>query len=63
MISVFDTLFNESSVVYKHNADVNDHLYLPGPPDKQTDKSNIHFLRVNGAAVRNYNAGLLTGLV
>jgi protein involved in polysaccharide export with SLBB domain len=60
MISVFGTVFNESSFVYKANANVEDYLDLAGGPRKQADRSSIYVLRANGSVVSNRNAGFLS---
>lgn len=60
MVSVFGTVFNESSFVYTAGANVSDYIDLAGGPRKQADRSSIYVLRANGAVVSNRGAGFLS---
>lgn len=59
-ISVFGTVYNESSFVYRPNRDVSDYLALAGGPRKQADKSSIYVLRANGSVVSAGQSGFFT---
>lgn len=56
-VSVFGTVFNESSFVYQPNRTVGDYLDLAGGPRKQADRSSIYLLRANGAVVSARQGG------
>ena len=59
-VSVFGTVFNESSFVYDPSNSVDDYLQLAGGPRKQADRSSIYLLRANGAVVSARQAGFLS---
>jgi len=56
-VSVFGTVFNESSFVYQPNRTVADYLDLAGGPRKQADRSSIYLLRANGSVVSARQSG------
>src|SRR6267142_2555649 len=56
-VSVFGTVFNESSFVYDPGHNVGDYLKLAGGPRKQADRSSIYLLRANGSVVSARQAG------
>lgn len=59
-VSVFGTVFNESSFLYKADRSVNDYLSLAGGPRKQADKANIYVLRADGSVVSRRQSGFLS---
>lgn len=59
-ISVFGTVFNESSFVYRPNNDVSDYLALAGGARKQADKASIYVLRANGSVVSAGQSGFFS---
>ncbi len=59
-VSVFGTVFNESSFIYQPNHTVSDYLDLAGGPRKQADRSSIYLLRANGSVVSARQAGLFS---
>lgn len=59
-VSVFGTVYNESSFVYKPNSSVSDYLALAGGPRKQADRSSIYVLRANGSVVSASQSGFLS---
>jgi len=59
-VSVFGTVFNESSFVYQPNQTVGDYLGLAGGPRKQADRSSIYLLRANGSVVSARQGGFLS---
>jgi protein involved in polysaccharide export with SLBB domain len=50
-VTVFGTVFNESSFVYEPSHSIGDYLKLAGGPRKQADHSSIYVLRANGSVV------------
>src|SRR5258708_9440495 len=59
-VSVFGTVFNESSFIYQPNHTVSDYLDLAGGPRKQADRSSIYLLRASGAVISARQAGLFS---
>ena len=59
-VSVFGTVFNESSFLYAPDKSVSDYLTLAGGPRKQADKSSIYVLRADGSAVSKRQSGFLS---
>ncbi len=62
-VSVFGTVFNESSFLYSPDKSVGDYLSLAGGPRKQADKSSMYVLRADGSVVSARQAGFLTASV
>jgi protein involved in polysaccharide export with SLBB domain len=60
-VSVFGSVFNESSFLYTHDKHVGDYLSLAGGPRREADKSSIYVLRANGAVVSSRQSGFLVG--
>jgi protein involved in polysaccharide export with SLBB domain len=56
-VSVFGTVFNESSFVYEASSSVADYLKMAGGPRKQADRSSIYLLRANGSVVSARQGG------
>jgi protein involved in polysaccharide export with SLBB domain len=50
-VSVFGTVFNESSFLYTADKTVNDYLDLAGGPRKEADKGSTYLLRADGSVV------------
>ncbi|TMI36347.1 MAG: hypothetical protein E6H41_10525 [Betaproteobacteria bacterium] len=58
MVSVFGTVFNESSFLYRDDKNVSDYLAQAGGPRKEADKGNIYLLRADGSVISRRNGGL-----
>jgi polysaccharide export outer membrane protein len=58
-VSVFGTVFNESSFLYSPDKSVGDYLSLAGGPRRQADKSSIYVLRADGSVVSSRQSGFL----
>lgn len=58
-VSVFGTVFNESSFLYEPDKSVSDYLALAGGPRRQADKNSIYVLRANGSVVSSRQSGIL----
>jgi len=59
-VSVFGTVFNESSFLYAPDKSVSDYLSLAGGPRKQADKSSIYVLRADGSVVSRRQSGFFS---
>ena len=62
-VSVFGTVFNESSFLYDSAKNVGDYLSLAGGPRKQADRSSMYVLRADGSVVSARQSGFLTASV
>jgi polysaccharide biosynthesis/export protein len=62
-VSVFGTVFNETSFVYEANRTVADYLELAGGPRKQADRSSIYLLRANGSVVSARQGGFFSSSI
>jgi len=51
MVSVFGTVFNQSSFLYRPEKDVSDYLAQAGGPRKEADQGSIYVLRADGSVV------------
>src|SRR5437667_2145316 len=58
MVSVFGTVFNESSFLYRDDKNVSDYLAQAGGPRKEADKGSIYLLRADGSVISRRNGGL-----
>ena len=58
-VSVFGTVFNESSFLYLPEKTANDYLKLAGGPRKEADKSSMYLLRADGSVVSAKQTGFL----
>jgi polysaccharide export outer membrane protein len=58
-VSVFGSVFNESSFLYGPNKSVSDYISLAGGPRKEADKDSIYVIRADGSVVSNRNTGFL----
>jgi protein involved in polysaccharide export with SLBB domain len=59
MVTVFGTVFNESSFVYQPEKGVTDYLDLAGGPRKEADRRSIYVLRADGSVVSRQQSGFL----
>jgi protein involved in polysaccharide export with SLBB domain len=59
MVTVFGTVFNESSFVYRPEKDIGDYLAQAGGPRKEADKGSIYVLRADGSVVSRQQSGFL----
>jgi protein involved in polysaccharide export with SLBB domain len=58
-VSVFGTVFNESSFLYAPDKNASDYLKLAGGPRKEADRSSMYVLRADGSVVSARQAGFL----
>ena len=61
-VSVFGTVFNESSFLYMPEKTANDYLKLAGGPRKEADKSSMYVLRSDGSVVSARADGVPLGI-
>jgi len=59
MVSVFGTVFNESSFLYRPEKNVSDYLAQAGGPRKEADERSIYVLRADGSVISKRGSGLL----
>lgn len=59
-VSVFGTVFNETSFLYAPDKSVNDYLALAGGPRKEADKNSIYVLRADGSVVSRRQSGFFS---
>jgi len=59
-VSVFGSVFNESSFLYGPDNSVSDYISLAGGPRKEADKDSIYVIRADGSVASNRNSGFLT---
>jgi len=59
MVSVYGTVFNESSFIYRANKTVGDYLSQAGGPRKEADKASIYVLRADGSVLSNRQSGFI----
>ncbi len=62
MVSVFGTVFNQSSFVYSPDKTVADYLAQAGGPRKEADTDSIYVIKADGSVVSNRNSGFLCRL-
>jgi protein involved in polysaccharide export with SLBB domain len=61
MVSVFGTVFNESSFLYRGDKTVADYLAQAGGPRPEADTRSIYVLRADGSVVSKRAGGFLVG--
>lgn len=61
MVSVFGTVFNESSFLYRPDKSVSDYLAQAGGPRKEADRDSIYLIRADGSVVSRRQSGFLVG--
>ena len=59
MVSVFGTVFNESSFLYRPEKSVSDYLAQAGGPRREADERSIYVLRADGSVISKRGSGLL----
>jgi protein involved in polysaccharide export with SLBB domain len=59
-VSVFGTVFNESSFLYTPDKRVNDYLTLAGGLRKEADKGSVYLLRADGSVVSRRQSGFFS---
>ena len=59
MVSVFGTVYNETSFLYTAEKSVSDYLSQAGGPRKEADKKSIYVLRADGTVVSSQQSGFL----
>jgi protein involved in polysaccharide export with SLBB domain len=62
MVSVFGTVYNESSFVYRPDRRVSDYLAQAGGPRKEADAGSIYLIRADGSVVSR-QPGFLAGSI
>ena len=60
MVSVFGSVFSESSFVYKPDKRVADYLTQAGGPTKSADEASIYVLRADGSVKSKRQEGFFT---
>ena len=60
-VSVFGTVFNESSFLYGEEKNVSDYLALAGGPRREADRRSMYVLRANGSVISSRQSGILLG--
>jgi protein involved in polysaccharide export with SLBB domain len=58
MVSVFGTVFNESSFLYRPEKSVSDYLSQAGGLRKEADQKSVYVLRADGSVVSKRSGGL-----
>jgi polysaccharide biosynthesis/export protein len=58
-VSVFGTVFNESSFLYRPDKTISDYLSQAGGPRKEADRGSIYVLRADGSVVSSRQSGFL----
>ena len=61
MVSVFGTVFNESSFLYQPDRTVSDYLAEAGGPRKEADRDSIYVIRADGSVISRTQSGFLVG--
>ena len=61
MVSVFGSVYNESSFVYRPTKSVNDYLAQAGGPRREADEGSTFVLRADGSVVSRRQSGLFLG--
>jgi protein involved in polysaccharide export with SLBB domain len=59
MVSVFGTVFNESSFLYRDDKSVSDYLTQAGGPRREADRGSIYLLRADGSVISKRGSGFL----
>jgi protein involved in polysaccharide export with SLBB domain len=59
MVSVFGTVFNESSFLYRPDKSVSDYLSQAGGLRKEADSGSVYVLRADGSVISKRGGGLL----
>jgi protein involved in polysaccharide export with SLBB domain len=57
MVSVFGTVYNESSFLYRADKTVSDYLSQAGGPRREADKKSIYVIRADGSVVSQAQSG------
>jgi polysaccharide biosynthesis/export protein len=60
MVSVFGTVFNESTFIYRQEKSVADYLEQAGGPRKEADQRSMYVLRADGSVVSNRGRGFFS---
>jgi polysaccharide biosynthesis/export protein len=63
MVSVFGTVYNESSFLYRADKRVSDYLAQAGGARKEADKRSIYVIRADGSVVSAQQSGFFVGSV
>jgi protein involved in polysaccharide export with SLBB domain len=61
MVSVFGSVYNESSFVYRPAKSVDDYLAQAGGPRREADEKSIFVIRADGSVVSRRQSGLFLG--
>jgi protein involved in polysaccharide export with SLBB domain len=63
MVSVFGTVYNESSFMYREEKTVYDYLVQAGGPRKEADRNSIYVLRADGSVVSTPRRWIFAGSI
>ena len=61
MVSVFGSVFNESSFVYRPAKGVDDYVAQAGGPRREADEKSIFVIRADGSVISRRQSGLFLG--
>jgi polysaccharide export outer membrane protein len=56
-VSVFGSVYNQNSYIYRQGKDVSDYLSQAGGPTKDADKSSLYLLRADGSVISKRQSG------
>ena len=56
-VSVFGSVYNQNSYIYRQGRDVSDYLSQAGGPTKDADKSSLYLLRADGSVISRRQGG------
>ncbi len=60
-VSVFGSVYNQNSYLYRQGKQVSDYLAQAGGPTKDADKSSLYLLKADGSVVSKQQGGWLGG--
>ncbi|MCX7178507.1 MAG: SLBB domain-containing protein, partial [Proteobacteria bacterium] len=60
-VSVWGSVYNESTFIYRAGRSLSEYLNLAGGPIPSADESNIYLIRANGMVARERQSGWLSG--
>jgi protein involved in polysaccharide export with SLBB domain len=63
MVSVFGTVYNESSFLYRPDKTLNDYLIQAGGPRKEADRDSIYVLRADGSVIARRRTGFMVSSI
>ena len=60
-VSVFGSVYNQNSYIYRKDKQVSDYLAQAGGPTKDADKSSLYVLRADGSVISKQQGGWFGG--